>query len=110
MQACLKEHFSWSLYRSFGLPWGFVPSFSLPQSVIRGSLEGSIRTTCPAQRGRCCSMVTSTLGNRARLRISLLESHISHRVWSSWLGYLDPTKVPLAVIGVESRNLYQELI
>jgi len=25
MQACFKEHFSWSLYRSFGLPWGSCP-------------------------------------------------------------------------------------
>jgi len=25
MPARFKEHFSWSLYRSFGLPWGLVP-------------------------------------------------------------------------------------
>jgi len=88
MPACFKEHFSWSLYRSFGLPLGLVPSLSSPYSMIRGSLEGSIRTTCPAQRRRCCRIVASTLGSRARLRISLFESRISHRVLSSCLNFL----------------------
>jgi len=56
--------------------------------MIRGSLEGSIYTTCPAQRRRCCKMVASTQGSRARLRISFFESRSSHRVLSSCLNFL----------------------
>jgi len=55
--------------------------------MIRGNLEGSIRTTCPVQRRRCCGMVASR-GSRARLRISLFESSYSLRVLSSCLKFL----------------------